>query len=343
MTAHACRGTDGRATDGFCIQCGWPCARSPRVLMLAAPGRCGRCDADSVRRSPARGCRWSTSTCTRRRWAATSAWSSSPGRAPRARTHPRRRPHRRKAVYLLDGLRAQDDYSGWDINTPAFEWFYDSGVSVVMPVGGQSSFYTDWYSPSSFNKQPYTYKWETFLTQRAARVAGRQQAGVDDRQRRGRAVDVRRRRADPVGVPPRSSSATRRRCRASSTRRRCSCSRRSGSRCSTPAATTSTTCGAPPWDRGVEAQRPGQAGRDASSPTARGCGSTARPAARPTLDEGADPSQAFNANSLESLAIKSNKDFQAAYVQGRWQQRDLRLPAVGQPLVAVLGRAVDRP
>ena len=70
-----------------------------------------------------------------------------------------------KAVYLLDGLRAQDDYSGWDINTPAFEWFNDSGISVVMPVGGQSSFYTDWYSPSSFNNQTYTYKWETFLTQ----------------------------------------------------------------------------------------------------------------------------------------------------------------------------------
>ena len=69
-----------------------------------------------------------------------------------------------KAVYLLDGLRAQDDYSGWDINTPAFEWFYDSGIAVVMPVGGQSSFYSDWYSPSNFNKQPYTYKWETFLT-----------------------------------------------------------------------------------------------------------------------------------------------------------------------------------
>ena len=33
-----------------------------------------------------------------------------------------------------------------------------------MPVGGQSGFYSDWYSPSSFNKQPYTYKWETFLT-----------------------------------------------------------------------------------------------------------------------------------------------------------------------------------
>ena len=33
-----------------------------------------------------------------------------------------------------------------------------------MPVGGQSSFYTDWYSPSSFNNQAFTYKWETFLT-----------------------------------------------------------------------------------------------------------------------------------------------------------------------------------
>src|SRR3569833_1355403 len=38
-----------------------------------------------------------------------------------------------KAGYLLDGMRAQDDYSGWDINTPAFEWFHQSGISVVMP------------------------------------------------------------------------------------------------------------------------------------------------------------------------------------------------------------------
>jgi len=57
------------------------------------------------------------------------------------------------AVYLLDGLRAQDDYSGWDINTPAFEWYNGSGLSLVMPVGGQSSFYTDWYQPSRGNGQ----------------------------------------------------------------------------------------------------------------------------------------------------------------------------------------------
>ncbi|MEZ0384863.1 diacylglycerol acyltransferase/mycolyltransferase Ag85C [Mycobacterium sp. pW045] len=68
------------------------------------------------------------------------------------------------AVYLLDGLRAQDDYNGWDINTPAFEEYYQSGLSVIMPVGGQSSFYSDWYQPSQGNGQNYTYKWETFLT-----------------------------------------------------------------------------------------------------------------------------------------------------------------------------------
>ena len=68
------------------------------------------------------------------------------------------------AVYLLDGLRAQNDFSGWDINTPAFEWYLDSGLSLVMPVGGQSSFYADWYKPACGNAGCQTYKWETFLT-----------------------------------------------------------------------------------------------------------------------------------------------------------------------------------
>jgi diacylglycerol O-acyltransferase / trehalose O-mycolyltransferase len=68
------------------------------------------------------------------------------------------------AVYLLDGLRAQDDYNGWDINTQAFEWFYQSPLSIMMPVGGQSSFYTDWYRPATNKGPTVTYKWETFLT-----------------------------------------------------------------------------------------------------------------------------------------------------------------------------------
>ena len=67
-------------------------------------------------------------------------------------------------VYLLDGLRAQEDFNGWDINTQAFEWFLDSGLSVIMPVGGQSSFYSDWYAPARNKGPTRTYKWETFLT-----------------------------------------------------------------------------------------------------------------------------------------------------------------------------------
>jgi diacylglycerol O-acyltransferase / trehalose O-mycolyltransferase len=67
-------------------------------------------------------------------------------------------------LYLLDGLRAQDDFNGWDINTPAFEWYLDSGLATVMPVGGQSSFYSDWYSPACGKAGCSTYKWETFIT-----------------------------------------------------------------------------------------------------------------------------------------------------------------------------------
>ncbi len=68
------------------------------------------------------------------------------------------------AVYLLDGLRAQDDYNGWDINTAAFQWYHQSGLALVMPVGGQSSFYADWYQPAAGWNGTLTYKWETFLT-----------------------------------------------------------------------------------------------------------------------------------------------------------------------------------
>lgn len=68
------------------------------------------------------------------------------------------------AVYLLDGLRARDDNNGWDIETAAFEDYYQSGLSVVMPVGGMSSFYTNWQSPAVGNGTTYNYQWETFLT-----------------------------------------------------------------------------------------------------------------------------------------------------------------------------------
>ena len=68
------------------------------------------------------------------------------------------------ALYLLDSMEAADDFNGWDINTQAFDWYSRSGLTVVMPVGGKASFYSDWYAPAVGNGGTYTYKWETFLT-----------------------------------------------------------------------------------------------------------------------------------------------------------------------------------
>ncbi len=69
------------------------------------------------------------------------------------------------ALYVLDGLRAPADHSQWTSDTDALRQFAGDNVNLVFPVGGRSSFYTDWYQPSSTNGQPTTYKWETFLTQ----------------------------------------------------------------------------------------------------------------------------------------------------------------------------------
>jgi diacylglycerol O-acyltransferase / trehalose O-mycolyltransferase len=68
------------------------------------------------------------------------------------------------ALYLLDGMAARDDRNAWSFETNALRQFADDDVTLVMPVGGQSSFYSDWSTPSSTNGQKYTYKWETFLT-----------------------------------------------------------------------------------------------------------------------------------------------------------------------------------
>ncbi|MFI8569581.1 alpha/beta hydrolase [Rhodococcus sp. NPDC078407] len=70
-----------------------------------------------------------------------------------------------RVVYLLDGLRATSDISGWEHETDAGAVLAGYNINVVQPVGGQSSFYSDWYAPSNFNGQRTTYKWETFLTQ----------------------------------------------------------------------------------------------------------------------------------------------------------------------------------
>ncbi|GAA4386203.1 alpha/beta hydrolase [Tsukamurella soli] len=71
-------------------------------------------------------------------------------------------PSKAPTVVFLDGLRATWDVSGWEQQTNV-AFLSQHGVNVVMPVGGTSSWFTDWQSPSSTNHQPYRYTWGTFL------------------------------------------------------------------------------------------------------------------------------------------------------------------------------------
>lgn len=66
------------------------------------------------------------------------------------------------SVWALDGLRARDDESGWTLSTNIQQFYADKNVNVIMPVGGASSFYTDWEEDP---EEGTTYNWETFLTQ----------------------------------------------------------------------------------------------------------------------------------------------------------------------------------
>lgn len=45
-------------------------------------------------------------------------------------------------VWALDGLRARDDESGWTIETNILNQYADRNVNLIMPVGGESSFYS---------------------------------------------------------------------------------------------------------------------------------------------------------------------------------------------------------
>ena len=315
------------------------------VLMLAGLDR----RSDGAARSPVKACRSSTWTSTARRWVATSGCSraggataptsgsggaTAPTRAPEARRRRHRAPGA-KAVYLLDGLRAQDDYSGWDINTAAFEWFHGSGVSVVMPVGGQSSFYTDWYSPSSFNNQAFTYKWETFLTQELpAWLAANKQISATGNgvvglsmsggsalilsayhpaqfSLRGLAFGL----PEPVG-PAHGAGDPRRDAGLRQLQRRQHVGSAVGRR--------------------VETQRPvKQVDRIVANGTrlwvycAPGLIAGSPAGGATPLDEGAVPNQAFNADSLEGMAFESNKAFQAAYVKAGGSNATFQFPAAG--------------
>ncbi|MEU0540685.1 alpha/beta hydrolase family protein [Nocardia sp. NPDC005978] len=55
-----------------------------------------------------------------------------------------------RVVYALDGMRARTDLNGWENDTDVARALTAANINVVMPVGGESSFYADWVAPSTF-------------------------------------------------------------------------------------------------------------------------------------------------------------------------------------------------
>ncbi len=71
-------------------------------------------------------------------------------------------PSKAPTVVFLDGLRATWDVSGWEQQTNV-AFLSQHGVNVVMPVGGTSSFYTNWQNPTHNQNGTYRYTWGTWL------------------------------------------------------------------------------------------------------------------------------------------------------------------------------------
>jgi diacylglycerol O-acyltransferase / trehalose O-mycolyltransferase len=231
-----------------------------------------------------------------------------------------------KALYLLDGLRAQDDFNGWDINTPAFEWFYDSGVALVLPVGGESSFYTDWYSPSNRNNQTYTYKWETFLTSELPRwLATNKKVSMTGNGVVGLSM------AGGAGLvlsayhPAQFSYAA----SLSGFLNPSTLFMKQAIRVAMLDAGgyNVDNMWGPPWDSAWKRNDPvQQVDRIVANRTRLWV--YCAPGGGP-LDESVDPGQSFNANSLESLAIGSNKRFQENYAKAGGSNATFVFPSEG--------------
>jgi diacylglycerol O-acyltransferase/trehalose O-mycolyltransferase len=244
-----------------------------------------------------------------------------------------------RAVYLLDGLRAQDDYNGWDINTAAFEWFHDTGIATVMPVGGQSSFYSDWYSPSNFNNQPYTYKWETFLTRELPAYLAESKSVSQT----GNAV---------VGLSM-SGGAALTLAAFHPDQFRYAASLSGFLNPSTPLMKQAIRIAmldaggynvdnmwGPPWDPAWKRNDPVEQVQLLVNNNTR-LWIYCAPGGQTPIDANADPGQSLNATSLESLAIGTNKRFEERYLQAGGRNATFDFPAAGNHAWGYWGAALQ--
>ncbi|WP_067670186.1 alpha/beta hydrolase [Nocardia miyunensis] len=82
--------------------------------------------------------------------------------------------HARPSYYLLDGLDPGPLQSSWTNATDAEPFFANKNVNVVLPMGGEASYYTNWE-----REDPNLghYQWETFLTRELPPIVDRTFAG----------------------------------------------------------------------------------------------------------------------------------------------------------------------
>ena len=84
----------------------------------------------------------------------------------------------RPTLYLLDGIDAGVytgfARSGWTVQTGIERFMADKDVTVVLPIGGTASYYTDWRRPDPVLG---VNKWETFLTRDLPPLIERMYAG----------------------------------------------------------------------------------------------------------------------------------------------------------------------
>ena len=92
-------------------------------------------------------------------------WSQAMGRNITVQIQPAARAGN-AGLYMLDGLRATEQSSAWVNDVNAAASYVDHNITLVMPVGGASSFYADWQAPATYDfNNPVIYQWETFLTE----------------------------------------------------------------------------------------------------------------------------------------------------------------------------------
>ncbi len=102
-----------------------------------------------------------------------------------------------RAVYLLDGMLARDDFNGWDIHLPVFEWFGQSGLAVVMPTGRHGELLLQLVPPCGRQERDIHLQVGNVPHRGAAGLVGGEQGDQRVRQRRGGRVDVRVGRSGP--------------------------------------------------------------------------------------------------------------------------------------------------